>query len=431
MTRQYVEPITEAQLIKAREEIHAWPEPGWGEFVSSARAIEKLESLGIRTLCGREVINTDFRAGAVAKQVADALADAKKKGVKAEILDRLDGITGVVGIFDTGRPGPVMAIRAELDCVCVTESTNPEHRPVKGGYASQRPGFMHACGHDGHQAVLMAIAEWVVVNRENLCGTLKFVFEPGEEGSRGGRPIAESGILDDVDFFYTIHIGCDIPGGEVVTAPEKFLCTTKVDFSFKGTPSHAGMQPEVGRNALCAASTAALALFGIPRHGQGMTRINVGTLRAGEGRNVIASTAEMQVEVRGETEEINRYMLNEAIARVQGAAAMYGCEASHVVQGEAVDFVPDLDLQAIAAEAAAAAPYVEKVSPTMNFNGSDDATVMIKRVQSHGGKGAYLVVGSKLEGGHHTAGFDIEEKRLATIFSIYRSLIIRHLERRD
>ena len=139
----------------------------------------------------------------------------------------------------------------------------------------------------------------------------------------------------------------------------------------------------------------------------------------------------MQVEVRGETEEINRYRLNEAIARVQGAAAMYGCEASHVVQGEAVDFVPDLDLQAIAAEAAAAAPYVEKVSPTMNFNGSDDATVMIKRVQAHGGKGAYLVVGSKLEGGHHTAGFDFEEKRLATIFSIYRSLIIRHLERRD
>ena len=58
MTRQYVEPITEAALIKAREEIHAWPEPGWSEFVSCARAIEKLESLGIRTLCGREVINT-------------------------------------------------------------------------------------------------------------------------------------------------------------------------------------------------------------------------------------------------------------------------------------------------------------------------------------------------------------------------------------
>ena len=427
MTRQYVEPITEAQLIKAREEIHAWPEPGWGEFVSSARAIEKLESLGIRTLCGREVINTDFRAGAVAKQVADALADAKKKGVKAEILDRLDGITGVVGIFDTGRPGPVMAIRAELDCVCVTESTNPEHRPVKGGYASQRPGFMHACGHDGHQAVLMAIAEWVVANKENLCGTLKFVFEPGEEGSRGGRPIAESGILDDVDFFSTIHIGCDIPGGEVVTAPEKFLCSTKVDFRYKGTPSHAGMQPEVGRNALMAASTASLALMAIPRHGQGMTRVNVGYMRAGEGRNVIASTAEMQVEVRGETEAINNYMFNEAVARVKGAAAMYGCEAESEVMGEAIDFIKDDEVQQNFAEAAKQAKYCTKVSDTMNFNGSDDATVLMRRVQNKGGKAGYVVVGSELKAGHHQSKFEFEEIRLQELFDIYHYLAIKHL----
>ena len=431
MTRQYVEPITEAALIKAREEIHAWPEPGWSEFVSSARAIEKLESLGIRTLCGREVINTEFRAGAVESQVAAALADAKKKGVSEAILARLDGVTGVVGILETGRPGPVIGIRAELDCVCVTESTDPKHRPVAGGYASQRPGFMHACGHDGHQAVLLAVAEWAVANKDNLCGTIKFCFEPGEEGCRGGRPMAESGILDDIDFFYTIHIGCDIPGGTVVTAPEKFLCTCKVDFAFKGTPSHAGMQPEVGRNALLAASTASIALMALPRHGEGMTRINVGTLRAGEGRNVIASTAYMQAEVRGENEKINRYMLEEAISRVEGAARMYGCESSYIIQGEASDFVADSEAENYAIEAAKAAPYVEKVEHTMNFNGSDDATVMIKRVQEKGGQGAYIVVGSKLEGGHHTAGFDFEEKRLMTIFSIYRSLLIRHLERQD
>ena len=80
--------------------------PAGANLFPAPRAIEKLESLGIRTLCGREVINTDFRAGAVAKQVADALADAKKKGVKAEILDRLDGITGVVGISTRAVPAP-------------------------------------------------------------------------------------------------------------------------------------------------------------------------------------------------------------------------------------------------------------------------------------------------------------------------------------
>ena len=160
---------------------------------------------------------------------------------------------------------------------------------------------------------------------------------------------------------------------------------------------------------------------------EGMTRVNVGYLRAGEGRNVIASTAEMQVEVRGETAKINTYMYEEAKARVQGAAAMYGVSVEEEVMGEAVDFVPDLPLRDAAAEVAKNAPYVDKVQTTMNFNGSDDATVLIKRVQEKGGQGAYLVVGSDLAAGHHQSAFDFEEKHLLTLFTIYRDLILRHL----
>lgn len=378
----YLEPVDEAGIIALRREIHAWPEPGWAEFVSTARVIRHLEEAGLTVLCGREVINPDFIRGANRRQIEEGLAAAREKGVDDAMLVRMDGITGVVGILDTGRPGPTIAMRFELDCVPVTETKDPAHRPNAGGYASCRPGYMHACGHDGHQAVGMMMAKWLAANKDNLTGRVKLCFQPAEEGVRGARPMAESGVLDDVDFLYVMHVGCDIPGGEVVTAPEKFLCTTKVDFRFQGTASHAGMQPEVGRNALTAAATAALALMGLPRHGEGMTRVNVGYLRAGEGRNVIASTAEMQVEVRGENEKINTTMFEEACRRCEGAAAMYGCTVSHEVMGEAVDFVPDAEAQALAAEAAAAAPYVEKVSPTMNFNGSDDATILIKRVQA-------------------------------------------------
>ena len=368
--------FTQESIAALRREIHSKPEPGWAEFVSSARAIEKLESLGFTVKCGREVINPDFIRGANRRQIEEGLAFAKSQGVKEEILERLDGVTGVVGLLETGRPGPVMAIRFELD---------------------------------------------------ELCGTLKLLFQPAEEGVRGARPMAESGIVDDVDFLYCGHLGCDIPGGTVVTAPEKFLCTTKLDYRFRGTPSHAGMQPEVGRNALMAAAGAAMSLMALPRHGEGMTRVNVGYLRAGEGRNVIASTAEMQVEVRGETAKINTYMYEEAKARVQGAAAMYGVSVEEEVMGEAVDFVPDLPLRDAAAEVAKNAPYVDKVQTTMNFNGSDDATVLIKRVQEKGGQGAYLVVGSDLAAGHHQSAFDFEEKHLLTLFTIYRDLILRHL----
>ena len=362
----YLEPISQEWLIDKRREVHAWPEPGWCEFVSSARAIEHMEKLGFKVLCGFDVINKDFIRGAVKPQIAKFYEAAKAK-VKPEIMERMQGVSGVVGILETGRPGPTVGFRCELDCVPVTETSDPEHIPNKEGFASQNPGYMHACGHDGHQAVLMGLASWLAANKDKLCGTVKLIFEPGEEGSRGGRPIAESGLLDDLDYLYCGHLGCDIPGGEVVTAPEKFLCTTKVDFRFKGTPSHAGMQPEVGRNALMAASTASLALMAIPRHGLGMTRVNVGYMRAGEGRNVIASTAEMQVEVRGETEAINNCMFDEALARVNGAAAMYGCKAESEVMGEAIDFVRDDEVQNNFAEAAEHAQYCTKISPTMNL----------------------------------------------------------------
>ncbi len=423
----YLEPINEEWLIGKRREVHAWPEPGWAEFVSSARVIEHLTRQGFKVLCGREVINEDFIRGAKKSQIEAGLKAAKEKGVSEETLQRLNGVTGVVGILETGRPGPVIGFRCELDCVPVTETSDPEHIPNKEGFASKNPGYMHACGHDGHQAVMMGLASWLNANRDKLCGTVKLIFQPAEEGVRGARPLAESGILDDINYLYCGHLGCDIPGGEVVSAPEKFLCTTKVDFRFKGTASHAGMQPEVGRNALMAASTASLALMALPRHGSGMTRVNVGYMRAGEGRNVIASTAEMQVEVRGETEAINTCMFEEAKMRVEGAAAMFGCQSEYEIMGEAIDFVPDIEVQKNIEEAATKARYCDKVSPTMNFNGSDDATVLIKRVQRKGGMGGYLVVGSDLKAGHHQAKFDFEEKRLGEMFDIYRNLVIKHM----
>ena len=423
----YVECIKEEDIIRSRREIHANPEPGWAEFYSCHRVITHLEKLGYQVKCGREVIHPDYIRGASKKQIEEGIAFARSKGVSEELLARLDGVTGVVGILETGRPGPVVALRFELDCVPVTETSNRNHIPNQEGFASCRPGYMHACGHDGHQAVGLAMASWIMANADQLKGTIKLLFQPAEEGVRGARPMAESGIVDDVDFLYCGHMGCDIEAGIVITAPEKFLCTTKVDYHFQGTPSHAGMQPEVGRNALMASTTAAQSLMAIPRHGEGMTRVNVGYLRAGEGRNVIASTADMQVEVRGENEKINTYMYNEAKARVQGAAAMYGCTVTEEVMGEAVDFVPDYELSQLVAQYARKAPYVVGTRRSMNFNGSEDATVLIKRVQKHGGKAAYMVIGSTLAGGHHQATFDFEEKRLWTLFSIYHDLVIHHL----
>ena len=102
------------------------------------------------------------------------------------LLKKTGGYTGISGILDTGRPGPTIAIRADLDAVPVQESSVEEHEAVKGNYVSEIPGVMHACGHDAHTSILLAVAEWAVRNKEHLVGKYKFIFQPAEEGVRGG-----------------------------------------------------------------------------------------------------------------------------------------------------------------------------------------------------------------------------------------------------
>lgn len=164
--------------------------------------------------------------------------------------------------------------------------------------------MMHACGHDGHASIGLGIAKWLTENGNQLTGKVKIVFQPAEEGMRGGRPVAESGIVDDANYFLGMHLGFIAKSGEIVVNPNNFLCTTKVDFRFYGAPAHAGAEPHLGINALAGACHAATQMLGISRHGKGMSRVNVGVIRAGEDRNVIPSYGELRLKCAGKTKRL-------------------------------------------------------------------------------------------------------------------------------
>lgn len=420
----WVDPVQEQELIARRREIHRVPETGWSEFIATVRAAELLTDLGFEVKVGREVIDPVYVRGRDPHEVEEGERLAGKAGISPRWLARMGGLTGCVATFDTGRPGQVLAIRVELDALKMHEPQESTHVPFKDGFASERPGTMHACGHDGHQAVVLELARFVVANRERLTGKIRFIFQPGEEGSRGAYPMVQSGQLDDVDVLLCAHIAVDLEPGTVVAAPEKFLCTTKVDFVFDGEPSHAGMQPQLGRNALLAAADASILLMALPRHSEGMTRVNVGTLQAGEGRNVVASHAKMEVEVRGENEGINRALTQEAFMRVQGCAAAFGVKCRHYIMGEAVDYVPDDAITQMITVCARRARYAERVVTSVPLNGSDDATLMIRRVQSRGGQAGYFLVGAGFDAMHEHAAIDFQERYLLTLYDMYANLII-------
>ncbi|EGG18958.1 Aminobenzoyl-glutamate utilization protein A like protein [Cavenderia fasciculata] len=335
--------------------------------------------------------------------------------IEQTLWDEMDGLTGCVAIYDSGRPGKTVALRFDIDCVGVSESSDPNHPPVQQGFNSTYAGRMHACGHDGHMTIGLGIAKYLTSNRETngVNGIVKLVFQPAEEGVRGARPVAESGIVDDAHYYLSSHIGFIAESNEVVLNPYNFLCTTKYDFRFKGVPAHAGAQPHIGKNALMGACTAATQMMSISRHGSGMSRINVGVIRAGEGRNVVPATGELQIEVRGENEEINTYMCQQVERMAQGAALSYGLELETEVMGEAVDLTNDLELVDILGTVVSEMPVLTAI-PKRSFVGSEDSTILAKRVQKNGGKSIYFVIGSNLKGGHHQSNFDFDESILPT-----------------
>ncbi|KAB7650684.1 amidohydrolase [Sutterella faecalis] len=411
------------ELISTRRHLHTMPEEGWSEFTTTAYIVEKLRKLGYEVLMGKKVINPDNCLGRSQKVVDAGLAYARKNGVSEALLKEMDGLTGCVGVMDTGRPGPTLAIRFDIDCVPVTESTDADHIPAKEGFCSTRPGLMHACGHDAHTSTGLAVAHWFADHKDEMKGKLKILFQPAEEGVRGAAGMAASGIVDDADYFLGAHIAMMCKTGELSVKPYGFLCTTKLDVTYTGRPAHAGVEPNAGRNAMAAACNAFVQLLGIARHGSGMTRINVGQLIAGEGRNVIPSHALMKMEVRGETGDINQYMYDAAVAIIKGCAISQGCEYKIEKMGEAVDLTNDEELVDVLTKAGEAVEGMTVRKDPMNFGGSEDATILARRVQAHGGKAALFVIGANRPSGHHTSKFDIDEKALDQGLAVWTNAV--------
>jgi aminobenzoyl-glutamate utilization protein A len=286
---------------------------------------------------------------------------------------------------------------------------------------------MHACGHDGHTAIGLAVAERLANPASLWQGTLRLIFQPAEEGGRGARPMVEAGVVDDVDFFFAGHLGCKLPTGRLAPLATGFLYSRKIDVTFRGRAAHAAMAPQEGRNALLAAATAALGLHAIARHSDEVTHVNVGGLVAGTGRNIIADVAEMRIEVRGESEASLAYMAERATRVLEGAALAQGVEVETRLMGETVGAVGSPAAASLVAAAGGTVEGIETIVPGWPIGGGDDATFMLRRVQERGGIGAYFILGCDIAAGHHAVDFDIDERALDLGVALFERIAARVL----
>lgn len=427
MAEMLIEDELKNEMISWRRDLHRHAESGFLEMRTASRVASFLESLGYGLKVAEEVMDAKERMGVPAQEVLDAHYKwAEQNGADIGWLPKFkDGMTGIVATLETGKPGPVLAYRFDMDALDIQEDMSEGHIPFEKGFTSMNESKMHACGHDGHTSIGLGFAKMLMDKKEELAGTIKLIFQPAEEGTRGAKSMTEAGVVDGVDYFIAMHLGTGVPSGEFVAGNSGFLATTKMDIEFKGKAAHAGGKPEEGRNALMAASSAVLGLYGIPRHSAGASRVNVGVLNAGSGRNIIPSSASMKLETRGETSEINDYIREQALAVIEGAAKMYGVEAAIEIVGEAKSSMPSEELVDVLAEVAKTSPYFKTVMPwSADSAGSEDATYYMERVKELGGQATYCIVGSDLAAGHHNERFDFDEASMpAAVDVLYRSAV--------
>lgn len=401
------------EVVECRRDIHKHAETGWTEFRTSSKALKKMKKLGYTITMGGKAVKKSSMMGVPSENVlAEHQRRAIEQGADPEIVKQMTGgLTGFWADMVFSSDGPKLAFRFDMDANDMNESSGDTHRPAKEGFASVNPGAMHACGHDGHTSLGLAIAEVVAGMKDSLKGSIRFIFQPAEEGLRGAKPMMDAGAVDGVNYIMGMHVGF-FDKGSVVCGANGFLASTKTNISFTGAGAHAGAYPQLGKNALLAACNAALNIHAISRHGSGASFINVGKVIAGEGRNVVAPSAYMEIETRGASIEIKDY-LDEQVARiVKGSAEMYNCTYGTEITGGANNAFSSEEMIDIVAEAAGDMPYYNDIRRTMIMSGGEDFTYFLNRVQENGGIGSFVLFGADVAGPFHNGEFDFDEEEL-------------------
>lgn len=271
--------------------------------------------------------------------------------VVAEHLRRLGlevqtgvGGHGVVGLLRGGKPGKTVALRADMDALPVAENTGlPFASKARASYLGQDVSVMHACGHDGHTAILMGAAEVLAGMRAQIAGNVKFVFQPAEEGapvqpdaagvtpSFGAKAMVEQGAMKDVEAIYGLHISANLPSGVVGYRSGPLMAgSDNLRIEIQGRGTH-GSSPWTGVDPVVAASQVVLGLQTVVSRQMNISKepvvVTIGQIQGGTRYNIIPDNVEMLGTLRTFDEEMREDAKKRIAATAEGIAAASGAKA--------------------------------------------------------------------------------------------------------
>ena len=321
------------------------------------------------------------------------------------------GGTGVVAVLEGTKPGPVVLVRADMDALPIIEETGAP-------YASQNPGVMHACGHDGHTATLLTVARMLNNHQKELAGTVKFMFQPAEEGMGGAEAMIAAGVLGNpkVDIALALHVWNEKPVGWIGIANGPALAGAEIfNIKIRGKGGH-GAAPHLAVDPILASAQVITALQGIVARNVAPLQtavVSVCTIHAGETFNVIPPVVEMTGTIRTFEPAVRMLVLNRFENMIHSVAEAMSCQAELDIQR----LTPaTINQPEVAARVDSVARHVFPDADVDGANfitmGSEDFAFILEKVP-----GCFFFIGSAnpekgLDASHHNPKFDIDETAL-------------------
>jgi amidohydrolase len=375
-------------ILAQRHYLHAHPELGRCEVNTTAHIVEELKKLGIE-------------------------------------VQTFKDITGCVGIIKGGYPGKTVMLRADIDALPITEHPNGR------AYASTTAGVMHACGHDAHTAMLLGAAHILAAHRKELHGTVKLLFQMGEEIGTESRHYVEEGALDDVDAIFGQHVWNLLEHGTAnLEDGERMACSDRFTITIHGKAAH-GSAPQEGRDSIVAAAAVVMALQTLVSRRNDPKNtfvLTVGMMNGGTASNVIADKTELVGTTRTFNKEF-RKMLPEQIKSVaDGVCAAYGCTADCTYFFGPAPLINDHhELNEIARAGYRAMLGDKALVPMAKQMGAEDFSVYMEKTP-----GVFGFLGSRneakgLTSPHHHPDFEPDEDVLPYGAGVYAYFAIHFL----
>ncbi|MEO1086940.1 MAG: amidohydrolase, partial [Acidobacteriota bacterium] len=389
------------EILEIRHHVHQYPELGNREFKTAELIVKHLEALG---------------------------------------FDRVDtevAHTGVVGVLKGAKPGPTVAVRADMDALPVTEATDyPFKSTVRTTYLGQEVGVMHACGHDVHVAVQLGVASVLASMRDELPGTVKFIFQPAEEGpppgeEGGAEMMVAEGVLENPapEAIFGLHTFASMDVGKIgYTVGPAFAAVDHFRVELRGRQSH-GAAPHLGVDPMVMTSQAILGLQTIRSRTLSPLEpsvVSVGIVRGGTRFNIIPESVHLEGTVRTYTAEARDTVERRMHEILGGVAAASGGEYELDYDRGTPPTVNDPELSrrmAPSLDKAVAAGQVAEIEPTM---GGEDFAYFANAVP-----GFYFRLGVadpvKGSGGHHTPTFAADDASVPIGIRAMTHLVLDYL----